>query len=97
VYIVLLILAALTAGAEVAVLDLSTSSLEKIEDQTDRRSLIIKEFIKDPEKLHLTTSIFTIIILVVTFLILLPVFEKLTFLESCNWPVFLLPDARLAP
>lgn len=77
----------LIAGAEVAVMALSISSLEKLEEQKDRRSNIILNYAKDPEKLHLTVSIATIFIIAFNFALLLPFIRQLTFLESCHWVV----------
>lgn len=73
--LLLLVVAALLAGAEVAVLALSTSSIEKLEDQDDRHSEIIREYVKDPERLHLTISIATIFIIVINFLLFISWFE----------------------
>ncbi len=86
----LLIVASLIAGAEVAVLSLSTVSIEKVESKDDRISLIIKDYVKDPERLHLTVSIATIFIVVITFFLFIPVFQQFAFLENSSWLIFLL-------
>lgn len=86
----LLLFATLIAGAEVAILALSTAAIEKLEDRNDRRSEIIRNYVKDPERLHLTVSIATTFILVFTFLLFLPIFKNLLFLENYNWLIFLI-------
>jgi gliding motility-associated protein GldE len=86
----LLLVATIIAGAEVAILALSTASIEKLEDKNDRRSEIIRNYVRDPERLHLTVSIATTFILVLTFLLFLPIFKNLLFLENCDWLLFLL-------
>lgn len=88
VCILLLLLATFIAGAEVAVLTLSAVSLEKFKNQTDRKSLIIQKYIDEPEKLHLTVSVVTIIIIAATFFMILPVFKNFLFLENCDWVIF---------
>lgn len=75
----------LISGAEVAVLALSISSLEKLEEQKDRRSEIILNYSKDPEKLHLTVSITTVVIIILNFFLLLPYIKQLTFLDNFDW------------
>ncbi len=81
----LLIVAMLISGAEVAVNALSIAALEKLEEQKDRRSEIILNYSKDPEKLHLTVSITTMVIIVLNFFLLLPFIKQLTFLDNCDW------------
>lgn len=82
---VLLVITALLAGAEVAVLNLSSTTIELLEDKNDRRSEIIKEYIKDPERLHLTVSVFTVFIMVISFLLFLPHLQHFTVIENSNW------------
>lgn len=88
--ILLLLLATFIAGAEVAVLTLSAASLEKIKNQTDKKSLIIQGYIDEPEKLHLTVSVVTTVIIAATFFMILPVFQNFVFLENCDWLLFVL-------
>jgi gliding motility-associated protein GldE len=88
---VLFIFATLIAGAEVAILSLSASFIEKLDDQEDRRSKIISAFNKNPERLDLNVSITTVFVIVVSFILLFPVFQSLL---GYNWlAVFLLTIA----
>lgn len=75
----------LISGAEVAVLALSITSLEKLEEKKDRRSEIILNYSKDPERLHLTVSITTVVIIILNFFLLLPYIKQLTFLDNFDW------------
>lgn len=85
----LLIIAALIAGAEVAVLSLNTTAIEKLETLDDKKSLIIKGYVKDPDRLHLSVSIVTTLIIVATFFINWPLLKNLSFLENCDWLLLL--------
>jgi gliding motility-associated protein GldE len=90
VSLLLLVVAALIAGAEVAVLSLNASTLEKLETLEDKKSLIIKGYLKEPDRLHLSVSIVTTLIIVATFFMYLPFLKNFTFLENCEWILFLL-------
>jgi gliding motility-associated protein GldE len=85
VFLLLLIIAMLIAGAEVAVLSLSAASLEKLGEQKDRRNIIILSYAKDPERLHLTVSIATVFIIILNFSLLLHYSAQFAFMENCGW------------
>ncbi len=85
VFLLLLVIAMLIAGAEVAVLALSNISVQKFEEQNDRRSNIILSYVKDPERLHLTVSIATVFIISFTLWLLFPYIAPFASTEYCNW------------
>ncbi|NJK96639.1 MAG: DUF21 domain-containing protein [Bacteroidales bacterium] len=88
--VVLLLLTSIISGAELALLSLNNIAIENIETREDRKGLILKEYIKNPDKLQLTASIFRKIAVILTILTLFPFVKSLPFIVDFNlFAVFL--------
>lgn len=75
--ILILIVVSLVSGAEFALNNLNASSIEDIESKDDKTSKIIQAYIRYPERVMLTASIFRVIVVTVSILLLLPLLFQL--------------------
>jgi putative hemolysin len=75
--ILILAIVSLVMGTEFALNNLSTSSIENIEAKEDKTSKVVQAYIKYPERVLLTASIFRVVVVTLSILLLLPLLFQL--------------------